>query len=79
MEAKEKKKPNQKEHFRLTEAAASWKAVPETRQWFCQRSVKSLQEGVGLLKLELVTAVPISSNVKIADKLTEHAPEFRNS
>jgi hypothetical protein len=31
MEAKEKKKPNQKEHFRLTEAAASWKAVPKTR------------------------------------------------
>ena len=30
MEAKEKKKPNQKRHFRLTEEAASWKAVPET-------------------------------------------------
>jgi hypothetical protein len=28
MEAKEKKKPNQKEHYRLTEAAASWKPVP---------------------------------------------------
>jgi hypothetical protein len=28
MEAKEKKKPNQKEHYQLTEVAASWKAVP---------------------------------------------------
>jgi hypothetical protein len=27
MEAKEKKKPNQKEDYRLTEAAASWKTV----------------------------------------------------